>query len=229
MIREKAVVLLSGGLDSATVLAIAVSRGMEVTALSFSYGQKHRIELEMAKETATHFKVKKHLIIELDPEPFKGSSLTDGVSVPEHRDITGLIPSTYVPARNTVFLAMALGIAESTRSNHIFIGVNSLDYSGYPDCRPEFIEAFQNLANLATKAAVDGNPTVIQAPLIHMTKAEIIQTGVKLGVDYSRTLSCYQPAPGGISCGVCDSCTLRLLGFKANGITDPARYKAAEK
>jgi len=228
MIPEKAVVLLSGGLDSATVLAIAVNSGFDVTALSFSYGQKHSLELEMARKTALCFNIGKHLIVNLDPEPFKGSSLTDSFPIPEHREMTQEIPSTYVPARNTVFLAIALGAAESIQAAHIFIGVNSLDYSGYPDCRPEYIKAFQNLANLATKTAVEGHPPVIHAPLLHMTKAEIIKIGMKLGVDYGKTLSCYQPQKNGLSCGACDSCVLRLKGFAANGITDPAGYRSGD-
>jgi len=226
MTGEKAIVLLSGGLDSTTVLAMAVSRQMEVTAISFSYGQKHNLELKRAEYIAGHYRVKEHRIISLDPEPFKDSSLTGGGSVPEGGDfVSKRIPSTYVPARNTVFLSIALGIAESRKAGHIFIGVNSVDYSGYPDCRPEFIEAFQNLANLATKNAVDGNPPVIRAPLIRMTKAEIIRTGIKLGVDYGMTISCYQPSLSGESCGVCDACILRLEGFRVNGLSDPAVYR----
>ncbi len=226
MTAEKAVVLLSGGLDSATVLAMTASREMEVTALSFSYGQKHNQELELARKIAGHYRVSEHLIISLDPEPFKSSSLTGDGPVPEGRDVgSKRIPSTYVPARNTVFLSVALGIAEAREAGHIYIGVNSVDYSGYPDCRPEFIKAFQSLANLATKRAVEGNPPIIQAPLIHMTKAEIIRTGTALGVDYGMTISCYQPSLSGESCGVCDACILRLAGFRANGLIDPAVYR----
>lgn len=223
---EKAIILLSGGLDSATVLAMTAKKQLEVTALSFRYGQKHTQELKRAEGIAKHYWVKEHIIIDLDPEPFKGSSLTGDIPVPENRaGISDTIPTTYVPARNTVFLAIALGIAESRKAKHIFIGVNSVDYSGYPDCRPEFIEAFQNLANLATKAAVTGDPTLIQAPLLHMTKAEIIKIGTDLGIDYGMTLSCYQPGSAGESCGVCDACSLRLEGFRANGLTDPAIYR----
>lgn len=227
MNNERAVVLLSGGLDSTTILAIAALKQMEVTALSFRYGQKHTQELERAEAIAKHFGVKEHIIIDLDPEPFRGSSLTEDKPVPESRKNISeqIIPSTYVPARNTVFLSIALGIAESRKAEHIFIGVNSLDYSGYPDCRPEFIEAFQRLANLATKNAVEGNPPKIHAPLLNMTKAEIIKRGTELGVDYGMTLSCYQPNSTGESCGVCDACVLRLEGFRANGLTDPARYR----
>lgn len=223
--RERAVVLFSGGLDSTTVLAMATAAHLEVTALSFRYGQKHTLELERAATTAKAYSVKEHVIIDLDPEPFKGSALTDSVPVPEHTEnILRPIPSTYVPARNTVFLSMALGIAEARNANHIFIGVNSLDYSGYPDCRPEYIDAFQKVANLATKEAVEGTPPVIHAPLLYMTKEEIIKKGIELGVDYGQTLSCYQPNSKGESCGVCDACKLRLKGFKANGLTDPAPY-----
>lgn len=226
MNREKAVVLLSGGLDSTTVLAMAADDNMEVTALSFSYGQKHTRELSRAEVIAKHFGVKEHIVIDLDPEPFRGSSLTGDIPVPESREsFSDRIPSTYVPARNTVFLSIALGIAESRKAKHIFIGVNSVDYSGYPDCRPEFIKAFQHLADLATKEAVNGNPPIIQAPLLYMTKAEIIRKGTKLGVDYGMTLSCYQPNAKGESCGVCDACILRLEGFRANGLADPAEYR----
>ncbi|MCD4708924.1 MAG: 7-cyano-7-deazaguanine synthase QueC [Candidatus Sabulitectum sp.] len=226
MNRERALVLLSGGLDSTTILAMAISEHMEVTALSFRYGQKHTQELDRAEAIAKHFGVKEHLIIDLDPEPFRGSSLTEDKPIPENRKgISDQIPSTYVPARNTVFLSIALGIAESREADHIFIGVNSVDYSGYPDCRPEFIEAFQHLANLATKNAVKGNPPRIHAPLLYMTKAEIIKRGTELGIDYGMTLSCYQPNSTGESCGICDACTLRLEGFRANGLTDPARYR----
>lgn len=226
MNNERAVVLLSGGLDSTTILAIAASKQLDVTALSFRYGQKHTQELDRAEAIAKHFGVKEHIIMNLDPEPFKGSSLTEDKPIPESRKgISERIPSTYVPARNTVFLSIALGIAESRKAEHIFIGVNSVDYSGYPDCRPEFIEAFQNLANLATKDAVEGNPPRIHAPLLYMTKAEIIKRGRELGVDYGMTLSCYQPNSTGESCGVCNACILRLEGFRANGLTDPARYR----
>ncbi|MCK5785417.1 MAG: 7-cyano-7-deazaguanine synthase QueC [Candidatus Sabulitectum sp.] len=226
MSGNRAVVLLSGGLDSTTILAIASAAQMEVTALSFSYGQKHTQEIKRAEIIAEYFKVKEHLIIDLDPEPFKGSALTGSNPIPENRDhINKHIPDTYVPARNTIFLSIALGIAETRKADHIFIGVNSLDYSGYPDCRPEYIEAFQKLTNLATRTAVNGNPPAIEAPLLHMTKAEIIRKGIQLGVDYGMTLSCYQPNTKGESCGVCDACSLRLAGFKANNLTDPASYR----
>lgn len=225
MSRQKAVVLLSGGLDSTTVLAIAVKE-FDVTALSFRYGQKHTLELEKAEAIAKYFNAEAHIIIDLDPEPFKNSSLTGDCPVPENRtEIEEEIPSTYVPARNTIFLSIALGIAESRGAEHIYIGVNSVDYSGYPDCRPEFIKAFQNLANLATRDAVNGTPPTIHAPLLHFSKAEIIQTGTGLGVDYGMTISCYQPDSYGLSCGVCDACILRLQGFKANMLTDPVEYR----
>lgn len=220
---NRAVVLLSGGLDSTTVMAIAASRGMELTALSFRYGQRHTQELEMAAETARIYNAAEHVLIDLDPEPFRGSSLTGCGEVPIH-GTGGRIPSTYVPARNTIFLSIALGIAETRNSSHIFIGVNSLDYSGYPDCRPEYIDAFRKLASLATKEAVQGNPPEIHAPLLHMTKAEIIETGLKLGVDYSKTVSCYRPDRNGCSCGVCDACLLRLEAFRSIKVKDPAAY-----
>ncbi len=223
---SRAVVLLSGGLDSTTVLAMAAAESLEITALSFSYGQKHTIELQRAAKIAEYFKVKEHLVINLDPEPFRKSALTGSGTVPENRaEISTGIPATYVPARNTVFLSIALGVAETRDANRILIGVNSLDYSGYPDCRPEFIDAFQNLANFATKTAVEGSPPVIQAPLLHMTKAEIIKKGTQLGVNYGMTLSCYQPNKYGESCGMCDACILRLEGFRANGLEDPAVYR----
>ncbi len=225
MIRQKAVILLSGGLDSTTVLAMA-AEDFDVTALSFRYGQKHTFELDRAEATAKHYKVKEHIVIDLDPEPFKGSALTGSSPVPQSRaDINSEIPSTYVPARNTIFLSIALGIAETRDARHIFIGVNSLDYSGYPDCRPEFIKAFQNLANLATRDAVNGKPPTIHAPLLHLTKAEIIKRGTDLGVDYGMTMSCYQPDKAGQSCGLCDACILRLRGFKNNNLTDPVKYR----
>jgi len=223
---NRAVVLLSGGLDSTTVLAMAAAENFEITALSFSYGQKHTMELKKAQKIAEYYKVKEHIVIDLDTEPFRGSALTGNIAVPENRtDLSTEIPATYVPARNTIFLAIALGIAESRGADSIFIGVNSLDYSGYPDCRPEFIDAYQNLASLATKAAVEGRPPSIKAPLLYMTKAEIIKRGAELGVDYGMTLSCYQPSENGESCGVCDACILRLEGFRANGLGDPAVYR----
>ncbi|HPR23428.1 MAG TPA: 7-cyano-7-deazaguanine synthase QueC [Candidatus Sabulitectum sp.] len=220
---SRAVVLLSGGLDSATAGAIARAEGREIHALSFSYGQRHTLELRMAAINARRLEAAEHLILELDPEPFRGSSLTGTGRVPRGGSTHG-IPSTYVPARNTVFLAIALGIAETRGAGEIFIGVNSVDYSGYPDCRPAYINAFQELASMATKAAVEGAPTVIRAPLLLMSKAEIVRRGLELGVDYGSTISCYHPDDRGRSCGSCDACLLRLEAFRANGIKDPAPY-----
>lgn len=221
-----AVVLLSGGLDSATVAAIARQQGFSLHALSFDYGQRHRIELQCARRLAEAFGAQ-YSVIAFDLRQFGGSALTAEIDVPKDRpeqEMSSGIPVTYVPARNTIFLSFALGLAEVIGSADIFIGVNALDYSGYPDCRPEFIEAFQNLANLATKAGIEGHPFKIHAPLVHMTKAEIIATGAKLGVDYSLTSSCYDPSPEGLACGHCDSCQLRRKGFSEAGIADPTRY-----
>lgn len=219
----RAVVLLSGGLDSATAAAMARAEGREIHALSFSYGQRHTLELKMAALNAERLNAAEHLILELDPEPFRGSSLTGAGRVPRGGP-TGGIPSTYVPARNTVFLAMALGIAETRGAGEIFIGVNSVDYSGYPDCRPGYIRAFQELASLATRSAVEGAPPVIRAPLMLMSKAEIVRRGLALGVDYRNTISCYDPDDRGRSCGACDACRIRLEAFRANGMEDPAPY-----
>lgn len=224
--KPKAVVLLSGGLDSATVAAIGKQQGFVLHALSFDYGQRHRIELRCARQLAAALGAQ-HSVIEFDLRQFGGSALTADIDVPKNRQeqhMSSGIPVTYVPARNTIFLSFALGLAEVIGSSDIFIGVNSLDYSGYPDCRPEFVEAFQRLANLATKASVEGHRIEIHAPLIQMTKAEIIATGVKLGVDYSLTSSCYDPSPDGLACGHCDSCQLRRKGFSEAGIADPTRY-----
>jgi len=225
-IKAKAVVLLSGGLDSATVAAIAKQQGFSVHALSFDYGQRHRIELQCAGRIAAALGAQ-HSVVAFDLRQFGGSALTADIAVPKNRpeqQMSTGIPVTYVPARNTIFLSFALGMAEVIGASDIFIGVNALDYSGYPDCRPEFIEAFQNLANLATKAGVEGNRFTIHAPLIHMTKAEIITAGTELGVDYSLTSSCYDPSPEGLACGHCDSCQLRRKGFAEAGIPDPTRY-----
>jgi 7-cyano-7-deazaguanine synthase len=223
--QRKAVVLLSGGLDSATVLAIAKSQGYEPYALSFSYGQRHIWELEAASRVAASVGVEAHRIAAIDLRVFGGSALTDDIAVPKGRDLDEMshgIPITYVPARNTIFLSFALAWAEVLGSSDIFIGVNALDYSGYPDCRPEFIEAFEKMANLATKAGVEGRQSLkIHTPLIALTKAEIIQKGIELGVDYSLTSSCYDPAANGAPCGQCDSCLLRQKGFRENGIEDP--------
>lgn len=221
---KKAVVLLSGGLDSATVLAIAKSQDFQCFALSFDYGQRHNIELEWAKSLAKRTQVKDHLIVKLQPEAFAGSALTDTtLAVPEIA--TEDIPITYVPARNTVFLAYALGWSEVIEASHIFIGVNAVDYSGYPDCRPEYIDAFNRLATFATKSAVHGKAIEIKSPLIEMTKSEIIRTGTQLGVDYSKTSSCYAPSCTGLACGKCDSCRIRAAGFAEAGYPDPTRYQ----
>ncbi len=224
---RKAVVLLSGGIDSTTTLAIAKHQGFQVYAISFRYGQRHALELECAKKIAAHFQVEKHLIFDLDFRKIGGSALTDNLEVPKLRDlsnIAGDIPVTYVPARNIILLSITLGWAETLGAYDIFIGANVLDYSGYPDCRPEFISAFENIANLGTKAGTEGNRFSIHAPLIRMTKAQIIQKGFELGVNYSMTISCYDPSPDGKSCGSCDSCLLRKKGFLEAGIPDPTSY-----
>jgi len=225
----KAVVLLSGGVDSTTTLAIAKNRGFEPYALSFDYGQRHRIELESARRVAARMNVKGHVVAKIDLRVFGGSALTGEIDVPKGRSVDEMadtIPITYVPARNTIFLSFALAWAEVLGSTDIFIGVNALDYSGYPDCRPEYIEAFQRMADLATKAGVKGHKrTTIHTPLITLTKAEIIHRGIGLGVDWSLTSSCYDPSPVGEACGTCDSCLLRLEGFRGNGIPDPICYR----
>lgn len=223
----KAVVLLSGGLDSATCLAFAINEGYDAMALTFRYGQRHAVEIECAKRIADRRGVKVHKVIDLDLRIFGGSALTDDIPVPKGRSLSEIqsdIPITYVPARNTIFLAYALAFAELAAASHIFIGVNALDYSGYPDCRPEFIAAFERLANLATKSAVEGCRIVIHTPLINMTKADIIRLGIRLGVDYSLTSSCYDPGSDGMPCGRCDACFLRLKGFREAGSTDPLTY-----
>jgi len=223
--KPKAVVLLSGGLDSATVLAIAAARRFEPYALSFHYGQRHAWELECARKVVSSQHAKDHRIAQIDLRAFGGSALTADIGVPRGRsleEMSGEIPITYVPARNTIFLSFALAWAEVLGSSDIFIGVNALDYSGYPDCRPEFIEAFERLANLATKAGVEGKQKLkIHTPLISLSKAEIIRTGLELGVDYSLTSSCYDPSAAGKPCGACDSCLLCQKGFRENGLPDP--------
>ena len=228
----KAVVLLSGGLDSTTVLAIAKSEGYETYALSFSYGQRHSWELECARRVATASGVKDHRTAQIDLRVFGGSALTADIDVPKGRSLDQMsekIPVTYVPARNTIFLSFALAWAEVLGSSDIFIGVNALDYSGYPDCRPEFIEAFERLGNLATKAGVEGHQRLkIHTPLIALSKSEIVQTGLRLGVDYGLTSSCYDPSPTGEPCGTCDSCLLRQKGFRDNGLSDPLKYRERE-
>ena len=227
--KRRAIVLLSGGLDSATTLAIAKSEGYEVFSISFNYGQRHQIELESAARVARSLQVAEHRTVQLDRSIMTGSALTDEIAVPKSRSdqqMAADIPVTYVPARNALFLAHALAWAEVIGASHIFIGVNAIDYSGYPDCRPEFISAFENMANLATKAGVTGCRLRIYTPLIKLTKAEIIKKAVSLRVDLSLTHSCYDPLPDGRACGKCDSCQLRLKGFREAGLTDPIRYAA---
>lgn len=221
---QSAAVLLSGGLDSATTLAWAKSEGFACHALSFRYGQRHAVELEAARAVADHLGVASHRIIDLDLAAFGGSALTGDAPVPKDGVETGGIPVTYVPARNTIFLSMALGLAEAVGGHDIVIGVNAVDYSGYPDCRPAFIEAFQELANLATREGIEGRPFTIHAPLMRMTKRSIIDMGLALGVDYGLTRSCYDPDGAGRACGLCDSCRLRLAAFSELGRRDPAPY-----
>ena len=227
-LRKKAVVLLSGGLDSTTTLAIACDEGYDAYAMSFRYGQRHTVELQCAKEVARALGVQQHVVVDIDLRTFGGSALTADIEVPKDRSDTEMgdsIPITYVPARNTIFLSYALAWAEVLAADTIFIGANAIDYSGYPDCRPEYIEAYQTVANLATQVGVEGKTKLtIQAPLMDKTKAEIVQIGTVLGVDYSFTLSCYDPDAEGKACGSCDSCLLRKKGFKEAGIPDPTRY-----
>ena len=225
---RKAVVLLSGGLDSATTLAIAEEQGFACYAVSFRYGQRHVHELRAAERVAACLNATEHIIVDIDLSQFGGSALTGDGEIPKDRtdsEIDSGIPATYVPARNTVFLSFALAWAEVLGARDIFIGVNAVDYSGYPDCRPEFIAAFEQLANLATRAAVTGAKTTIHAPLIQLTKAQIIRRGVALGVDYGLTHSCYDPDTDGRACGRCDSCSLRLKGFREAGVSDPIQYQ----
>ena len=223
---KRAVVLLSGGLDSTTCLAIAREQGFDLFALTVNYGQRHVFELQAAKNVALSLDIEKHSVLDIDLAQFGGSALTDDIEVPKDRVESEMsdIPATYVPARNTVLLSVALARAETLESFDIFIGVNALDYSGYPDCRPEYIESFERTANLATKASVTGKNFHIHTPLINMTKAEIIKSGTKLGVDYGLTFSCYDPQETGAPCGHCDACILRLKGFKEAGIPDPLNY-----
>ncbi|MEZ4525580.1 MAG: 7-cyano-7-deazaguanine synthase QueC [Desulfobacterales bacterium] len=224
---KKAVVLSSGGLDSTTVMAIAKTEGYEIYSMSFSYGQRHAVELSAAETIAQILGAKKHLIVEMDMRVIGGSALTEDIAVPKDRNETvmsGAVPVTYVPARNTIFLSYALGWAEVLGASDIFIGVNAVDYSGYPDCRPEFIQAFETMANLATKAGAEGHKIRIRTPLIHLSKARIIRKGLALGVDYSLTRSCYDPSPEGKACGHCDSCLLRRKGFAEAGVADPTVY-----
>ena len=231
----RAVILLSGGLDSATVLAIAQHQGYDAYALTFAYGQRHAVEIEAARTIAAAANVARHVVLPVDLRVFGGSALTADIAVPKDRsetEMAGAIPITYVPARNTIFLSFALAWAEVLGARDIFLGVNALDYSGYPDCRPDYVAAFQAMANLATKAAVEtpekDQPYVrINTPLMDLTKAQIIAQGLALGVDYGRTRSCYDPTPEGMACGTCDSCQLRRKGFAANNLSDPAPYRRA--
>lgn len=229
LMKKKAVILISGGLDSATVAAVARRDGFDLHALTFHYGQKHGIEIEFARRVAASFGILRHIEIEIPAVIFLSSSLVTGsdLNIPLNRNPENIndIPSTYVPARNILFLSYALAYAESINAGDIYIGVNSVDYSGYPDCRPEFLEAFQKMANTGTKAGITGNPFTINAPLLSMAKHEIIKLGIKLGVDYSLTHSCYAPDEDGFSCGVCDSCRIRKKGFSDAGLNDPARYR----
>ena len=225
---KRAVLLLSGGLDSTTLLALARSEGLDVHALTFRYGQRHQHEIEAARKVAERWGAARHHVVDIDLRAFGGSALTSDIAVPKDRpadELASGIPVTYVPARNTIFLSFALAWAEVLGASEIFIGVNALDYSGYPDCRPEFVEAFERMANLATAAAVEGRARIrIRAPLLHLTKREIIALGTRLGVDYAMTTSCYDPRPDGSACGHCDACQLRLRGFAEGGLEDPAPY-----
>ena len=227
--KAKAVVLSSGGIDSTTALALTKAEGFVLYSLSFDYGQRHRYELEAASRVAAFFDVKKHLVVRMDMTAIGGSALTSDLQVPKGRDSDDMsadIPITYVPARNTIFLSYAMAWAEVIAASRIVIGVNAVDYSGYPDCRPEYIEAFQKMANLATRSAVqEGLEITIHTPLIHMTKAQIIQAGKSIGIDYGLTHSCYDPSPEGLACGKCDSCIIRMKGFQEAGVKDPTRYQ----
>ena len=229
MSGPKAVVLLSGGMDSTTVAAIARSGGFAVHALTFRYGQRHQVEVEAARQVAERLGIRSHEVLDIDLRAFGGSALTGDLEVPKDRPLDEMghsIPSTYVPARNTIFLAFALGWSEVLGASDIFLGANALDYSGYPDCRPEFIEAFQTMANLATRAGVEGGRKLtIHAPLLALSKREIIEQGLALGVDYAITRTCYDPSPEGAACGRCDACQLRLKGFREAGLEDPAPYQ----
>ena len=226
---KRAVALASGGLDSSTMMALAKKQGFDLYALSFDYGQRHRCELKAAARIARSLGITHHMVAKIDLRMFGGSALTADMEVPKGRDsrrISSEIPITYVPARNTIFLSFALGWCEVLEAQDIFIGVNAVDYSGYPDCRPRFLQAFQDLANLATKSGVEGTATYrIHAPLLHMSKAQIVRAGVDAGVDFALTHSCYDPSPEGLACGGCDSCILRRRGFEEAGIPDPTRYR----
>lgn len=227
--KEKAVILLSGGIDSATAASIAISRGFDPCAMTFSYGQKHGVELLRARALVDFFGIGEHLVIEIPAHIFRSALTTGSLEVPKNRPVAvDEIPDTYVPARNILFLSYALALAESIGARHIFIGATAVDYSGYPDCRPEFFQAFKEMADRGTRAGVSGNGFIIETPLISMTKAEIIRTGHRLGVDYSLTHSCYDPGPDGSACGSCDSCRIRRKGFKDAGIPDPTRYRGED-
>lgn len=223
--KKKAVVLASGGLDSTTIMALTNHKGYDIYALTFDYGQRHKIELKAAQKIAKYFGAKKHLILHIELDAIGGSALTEDIPIPQGRKLKEIsssgVPITYVPARNTIFLAYALSWAEVLEATDIFIGVNAIDFSNYPDCRPEFIESFQRTANLATKAGIEGKGITIHAPLMYMTKGEIIKKGISLGVDYSMTHSCYNPKKDGFPCGKCDSCLLRKKGFEEAGVKDP--------
>jgi 7-cyano-7-deazaguanine synthase len=231
MLPRPAVLLLSGGLDSTTMLAYAIRQGFDVHAMTFRYGQRHAFEIEAARRIATAYEVRDHVIVDIDLRTFGGSALTSDIDVPKDRSADAMahgIPITYVPARNTIFLSFCLAWAEVLGATDIFIGVNALDYSGYPDCRPEYVAAYERMANLATRGAVEGStPITIQTPLLHLTKRQIVELGRSLDVDYSITLSCYDPNDSGEACGHCDACTLRLKGFAEAGIADPAPYALA--
>jgi len=227
---QKAVLLLSGGLDSTTMLALAVQQGFDVHAMTFRYGQRHSSEIEAARRVARRYGVTDHVVVDIDLRTFGGSALTADIDVPKDRTDDAIahgIPITYVPARNTIFLSFCLAFAEVLGASDIFIGVNALDYSGYPDCRSEYVKAFEAMANLATRGAVEGtSPIRIQTPLLDLTKRQIVELGLSLGVEYAQTLSCYDPSPEGVACGHCDACHLRLKGFSEAGMADPAPYVA---
>jgi len=230
MTLPKAVVLLSGGMDSTTTAAIAQRQGFDVHALSVRYGQRHAVELDAARRVAQRLGIRQHVVIDLDLRAFGGSALTADLSVPKDTplvDIGTRIPATYVPARNTIFLSLALAWAETLGARDIFLGANALDYSGYPDCRPEYLEAYSRMADLATRAGVEGARLTIHTPLLRLTKAEIVARGLALGLDFGITSTCYDPAPDGAACGRCEACLLRLKGFEEAGVADPARYQAA--
>ncbi|HET9726472.1 MAG TPA: 7-cyano-7-deazaguanine synthase QueC [Gemmatimonadales bacterium] len=230
MTLPKAVVLLSGGMDSTTAAAIAQRDGFDVHALSVRYGQRHAVELDAAMRVAERLGIRQHVVIDLDLRAFGGSALTTDQPVPKDTpmaEIGSRIPATYVPARNTIFLSLALAWAESLGARDIYLGANALDYSGYPDCRPEYLEAFARMADLATRAGVEGARLTIHTPLLHLTKAQIVARGLELGLDYSLTSTCYDPAPDGAACGRCEACLLRLKGFEEAGVTDPVRYQTA--